>query len=115
MIVLTSPDTPYPDHSLYPCTTNESEFLQQWLNLHIRPEEWTALMNLGINCPETDKAQNGVDLETALDHVSAGANSYWAQRDGRAQVPAIRSIDIAPMLVMPECNRVLRCSYPLPY
>jgi hypothetical protein len=113
MIIITYPDTPFPDHLLYPCTTYESYFLQRWLNLNIHPDECTALMNLCINCPETDETQNGVDLEVALDAL-AGMNFCLAQLDGSAQVTAMRLIGVAPKLVTSECNRVLRCSYPLP-
>jgi hypothetical protein len=55
MIIITYPDTPAPDHPLYPCTTYESYLLQNWLNHNIHPDEWEALMNLCINCPETDE------------------------------------------------------------
>jgi hypothetical protein len=52
-------------------------------------------------------------LEVALD-ASAGMNFCLAQLDGSAQVTAMRLIGVAPKLVTSECNRVLRCSYPLP-
>jgi hypothetical protein len=113
MVIITYPDTPYPDHLLYPCTTYESYLLQRWLNLNIHPDEWTALMNLCINCPETDETQNGVDLKVALD-ASAGMNFCLAKLDGSVQVTAMRLIGVAPKLVTSECNRVLHCSYPLP-
>jgi hypothetical protein len=113
MVIITYPDTPYPDHLLYPCTTYESYLLQRWLNLNIHPDEWTALMNLCINCPETDETQNGVDLKVALD-ASAGMNFCLAKLDGSAQVTAMRLIGVAPKLVTSECNRVLHCSYPMP-
>jgi hypothetical protein len=52
-------------------------------------------------------------LEVALD-ASAGMNFCLAQLDGSAQVTVMRVIGVAPKLVTSECNRVLRCSYPLP-
>jgi hypothetical protein len=52
-------------------------------------------------------------MEVTLD-ASAGMNFCLAQLDGSAQVTVMRVIGVAPKLVTSECNRVLRCSYPLP-
>jgi hypothetical protein len=55
MLPITCPDAPAFDRPLYPCTTYESNVLQNWLNLNFNLSEWEALMKLCIDCPETDE------------------------------------------------------------